>query len=224
MIPVENVHEFVVGIGYDALIEFILMLICGLVCVTALRVYQITKGRRSKMLSLGFLLLTIAYGSIAVGNLTLYLQGTLVVKELFFFIIHFAYLFAKTLGLLTLACIPLRVTDWRVYGLLAFLTCASIYASTYQLIIYQVLCLVLYAIIITSFTKSYIARKNRNTLLLALGFGFLAISAVSYFVMSRGYTSYISGHILEFIGYAFILSALLFAYTFHETRKTSNNS
>jgi len=225
MIPVEPIHEFIEGIGYDALIESILMLISALVCVTAYKVYQITKGRNSQMLSLGFLMLSISYATVAAGNLTLFLQQTVFVQESFFFIIHFSYLFAKTLGLLTLATIPLKITDKRIYALLAFLAFVGVYASVANIVLFQAIILVFYAIIVVAHAKAYLAKRNKNTLMLALGFGLLAFASVAYMFLDRGFEVYILGHILEFAGYAFILAALLFAYTFqHETRKTSNHS
>ncbi len=222
--PIEPIREYIEGIGYDALIESILMLISALVCVTAFKVYQITKANNTKMLSLGFLMLTVAYAAVAAGNLTLFLQRTVFVREEFFYIIHFSYLFAKTLGILTLATIPLKITDWRIYGLLSFLALIGIYTSTAHLVLYQAMILVFYAIIIFGYIQAYLAKHNKNTLLLAIGFGLLAVASVAYMFLDEGFAVYILGHILEFAGYAFILATLLFAYTFqHETRKTSNH-
>ena len=223
--PIEPIHEFVEGIGYDALIEFIHMIIAGAVAFTAYKVYRVTQEKSIKMLSMGFLMLCIAYAIIGIGNITLYLQQTVFVQDTFFFIIHFGYLAAKTLGLLTLACIPLKIYDVKIYGILAALVLLCTYASTTSFAVYQIIGLLFYVVILHAYVKSYLLHHNKNTLLIALGFTSLLLAAVDFLFLGEGFIFYILGHLLEFVGYGLILVALLLAYTFqHEKRKTPNHS
>ncbi len=216
---------FIQGIGYDALIECLFLIITLAVAITAYKVYDITKEKSAKLLALSFFLLSLAYGTVALGNITLFLQQTFLVKPSFFLIIHYSYLSAKTLGLLTLACIPLKIYDTKIYSILVALVLVTTYAAIENHSLYQIVILIFYAVIVAAYINAYRVKRNRNTLLIALGFCSLAIGAVSFAIIRSGFLFYLLGHFFEFIGYCLILIALLLAYVFaHEKRKTPNHS
>lgn len=216
---------FLQGIGYDALIECVFLSITLAVAIIAQKVYDVTREKSARMLALSFFLLSIAYGALALGNITLYLQQTFLVKPIFFLIIHYAYLSAKTLGLLTLACIPLKIYDTKIYSILAALVLVTTFAAIEDHYLYQIVILIFYAVIVAAYINAYRLKRNRNTLLIALGFSSLAIGAVSFAIIKSGFVFYLFGHFFEFVGYSLILIALLLAYVFaHEKRKTTNHS
>lgn len=217
--------NFLQGIGYDALIECVFLIITLAVALVAYKVYDVTREKSAKMLMLGFFMLAVAYGAVALGNITLFFQQTFLVKQSFFLSVHYAYLAAKTLGLLTLACIPLKIYDTKIYSLLAALVLVCTFAAIEDHYLYQIVVLIFYGVIVAAYVNSYRQKKNKNTLIIALGFISLALGAVFFAIIKTGFLFYLLGHLFEFIGYCLILIALLLAYVFaHEKRKTSNHS
>ncbi len=198
--------------GFDIALELLFAVITLLVSAYAFYMYKLSAERHCKLLGFGFL--SIAFSYITWGILNFFLltrlsdSSRVLVLEglnLIGFFVLYGHIIFMLLGLATLAYLTFRVRSYRVYSLFASLPLIMVLFSKHAaLAFYFVSAVLLFYITLHYFIK-YSSIKRTTTLLVLIGFLFLFAGAVGFTLATLYHGSYVAGHLLQFLGYLFIL-------------------
>jgi len=212
-------------VGFDSLMQFVAFIIAVVIAYQAFKGYRITKQRTLLYLHFSFALLSagLLIDSLAgfLGLLSRALRGTLVLtvvgysiyfiaQALAYGILIFAYVsqartlsatspslwVAPALGFATLQAAPIPAI--KLLGRLVE------YHPVAEIVL---LFLVFYITVQTGL--NYSATKDRNALLVFLGFLLLALSHLLFILMPFGALLFVIGHVLQLLGFASLLAMLL---------------
>jgi hypothetical protein len=207
-------------VGFDSLMEFIAFVIALAIAYQAFKGYRITKQRTLLYLQFSFALLScgLLVDSVAgfLGVLARVLRSTLRLTLLGYSIYFFAQVLAY--GILIFAYVSqtrsLAGSGMSV-GLVPLF--AALQAVPVRLLgplveyhpISEIVLLFLILYVAVQTGLNYSASKDRNALLVFLGFLFLALSHLLFILMLLSPVFFVIGHTLQLLGFVSLLTMLL---------------
>lgn len=205
-------------IGFNVLFEILFAFMAGFLAVYSRRIYKICKERESLMFSISFLSLSIAYFLMAFINIVFISLmddkiGALTIHRVMDLkaLVVGVYLLLFVIGYVTLFYTTLKTKSLRVWFALVVTSLLAIWlTSRPSLMVYSLSSLYL-LLVAGYYGKQYKKTNNKNTLWIFIGFVSLILSNASL-MMVINYSmpnAYVVSHILEAIGYAFIMVSLI---------------
>ncbi|MEK6898797.1 MAG: hypothetical protein AABW79_01745 [Nanoarchaeota archaeon] len=198
--------------GFDIALEMLFAFITFFVAAYALYMYRISAERDCKLLGFGFISIALSYVTWGILNFFLLTSldnsnRVLVIENLNIlgFFVLYGHIIFMLAGLATLAYLTFKTRSYRVYSLFVSLPIIMvIFSKNAALSFYFVSALLLFYITLHYMIK-YSSRKRQTTLFVLIGFIFLLIGAVGFTFATLFNGSYVAGHMLQLLGYLFIL-------------------
>lgn len=198
--------------GFDIALELLFAAVTFFVALYALYMYRLSAERECKLLGLGFISISLSY--VVWGALNFFLltslsdsSRVLIIErlDLFGFFILYSHVLLMLLGLATLAYLTFKVKSYRVYSLFVSLPLILVFFSKHAaLAFYFASSLLLFYIMIHYFIRYSVVKKATTGLVFG-GFIFLFFGALGFTFATLLNGSYVAGHILQLLGYLFIL-------------------
>lgn len=198
--------------GFDIALELLFAVITFLVAAYALYMYKLSAERDCKLLGFGFISIALSY--VTWGFLNFFLltrlsdsSRVLVLERLSLvgFLVLYGHIIFMLLGLATLAYLTFKVKSYRVYSLFASLPLIMVFFSKSAPLAFYFVSAVLLFYIMLHYIIKYESVQRATTLLVLIGFIFLFAGAVGFTLATLYHGSYVAGHLLQLLGYLFIL-------------------
>ena len=199
--------------GYDIALRLIFSFISLLVAHYAYKVATLTGNEQPRLFALSFGLISAAYVIQAIFNVLMVSQFYTVdcavnrVQAASFYdsIGLMLHMFFMTAGLSLLTFMTCKVKKQRIFWMLLLLSSLAIFSSENPLYMFFLLSTIFLLFLAGHFFDNYRKHKNRNTLIIAIAFGFLLFRSI-HFVFSVQYELfYVIGRLAELAGYLLIL-------------------
>lgn len=201
--------------GVDIAFELVFAVVTFLVALYAFYMYRLSAERECKLLSFGFIAVSISYLSWALVNLFItekLLDGS---RELSLEALSwlgmlgvYAHVLFLTLGFATLAYVTFNVRNNRVYALFVSLTLIIVVFSYQKALTFYFVSALLLFYVALHYGIRYYKNRNLTTLLVFMGFLFLFLANAGFAFSFYQHVSYVAGHVLLLFGYALILIGL----------------
>ena len=202
--------------GYNVLLEMLFFAITLLVGAYALKIYQISSQRQSKLFGISFLMISASYFIQSVLNFasgysmaggcnmqTMSSMHTLNIAGIY------AHMLFFTVGLVTLAYMTLRIKDLKAYFLFVAIAVGTLLASSTKLYFFYIISSILLIYISFFYLRNYLQSRKANALIVFIGFLFLLFAKIHFIFSINHGAFYVAGHLLEFVAYALILINLI---------------
>ncbi|MEK6947540.1 MAG: hypothetical protein AABX32_08095 [Nanoarchaeota archaeon] len=202
--------------GYNVLLEMLFFAITLLVGAYALKIYQISGQRQSKLFGISFLMISASYFIQSVLNFassysmadgcntqTMSLAYTLNIAGIY------AQMLLFTVGLVTLAYMTLRIKNLKAYFLFAAIAIGTLLASSAKLYFFYIISSILLIYISFFYLRNYLQSRKANALIVFIGFLFLLFAKIHFIFSINHGAFYVAGHLLEFVAYVLILINLI---------------
>lgn len=196
---------------FDVLFAFIFAIVCLLVAVTSLRIYNIVREKKYKQIGIAFLLISIGnfVYSIFTGAVYMHISSPLMVTldrfDFAFFIHILLVLVAYTLLLVSL----LNIEDKRVSFLLfLFISIIILFSYQYYLKLHITLFLLI-SFLAYLFYRNYRERRKTSAKVVFISFYFLAIGHLFFIALPWSYWFYVLANILQIIGISLLFAMLV---------------
>jgi hypothetical protein len=211
-------------LGYGILFEFVFAIITSLLAYKAFKVYRVIGTEKVRLFFLGFFQIAIAYlvllglniltlfSVMSQFNPTAYIASNMLQASvpLGFSLYHFGSLIHLLLlmsGIVTLTYMTFNITNKNVFAIMQLLVFISLLSSYKILYLSHLLAIVCITYIILYYYKIYVAKENKNTLLVLLAFVFLLLGRAQ-FIFTHEPVFFILGHILELVAYILFARSL----------------
>lgn len=201
--------------GIDILLEVIFALTAGLVAWYAFEIYRMADKRESKLLGIGFALISASYIMRGILNLFVLHEIQEGVRELSLSSVTFLgmtgiYLYWTlfTSGLITLVYMTAKVKNTRLYALLLLTTLTLLLMSNSPAISFGIISALFSLSIFLHYIVECHRNHNQKTMLIAASFGLLFASDAIPLILEGYMNPYVAGHILEFGSYLLLLLIL----------------
>ncbi len=201
--------------GFDIGMEVLFGLVTLAVSIFAFKIYKISKEKKIRDFSLGFLLISLAYIIWAVTNLILvkdigngFHQLVSVGIPVGYITAIYVHMILFVSGLITLAYVTLKIEKGQAYYLLLSLGLLAIVSSLNKLITFRIVSAFLLIFITYNYLKEYNEKKNKKTFWILTSFTILMISSLDFIFVQYNPFFYVIGHVLELIAYTTMLTAL----------------
>ncbi len=212
-------------VGFDSLMEFVAFIIALAIAYQAFKGYRITKQRTILYLHFGFALLSagLLIDSLAgfLGVLSRALRGTIVLTLVGYTIYFLAQVLAY--GMLIFAYVSqtrtlsTTSTSLRLAPLFGFMALQAMPGPAIKLLgplveyhpVSEIVLLFLVFYITVQTGLNYSATKDKNALLVFLGFLLLALSHLLFILTPLGAVLFVIGHMLQLFGFVSLLAMLL---------------
>lgn len=204
--------------GYNAILEMMFFVITLLVGAYALKVYQLSGQRQSKLFGISFLLISAAYFVQSILNFAASysmaegcsMQSMTAVHSLSNFGIY-AHMILFMTGLITLAYMTLKIKGIKAYGLFLAAILAVLLLSSNKLYFFYALSSILLIYISFYYLRNYLKSRKISALIIFAAFLFLLFGKIHFIFSIDHGTFYVAGHLLEFVAYTLILINLVTA-------------
>ena len=202
--------------GYNALLEMMFFVITLLVGAYALRIYQLSGQRQSKLFGISFLLISAAYliqsilnfaGSYSMAS-GCNMQSMSTLHSLSNAGIY-AHIILFMTGLVTLAYMTLKIKDFWAYPLFLVAILAVLLLSSNKLYFFYVLSSILLVYISFHYLRNYLKSRKMSALIVFTAFLFLLFGKIHFIFSIDHGTFYVAGHLLELVAYSLILINLV---------------
>ena len=203
-------------LGYNILLELLFFAITLIVAVYALKVYQLSGHKQSKLFGITFLMISAAYLIQSVLNIVASYStdiccdmqpiSPMPAYSLAGIYVHIL-LYAS--GLVTLAYMTLKLKDLKAYFLFMVVALTALLVSSNPLFFFYVISTILLIYVSFYYLKNYLDTKKSNALVVFIAFLFLMFAKVHFIFSIDHGTYYVAGHLLEFVAYVLILVNLL---------------
>ena len=201
--------------GFNVAFEVLFLLATSIVAFYSFKIYKISSKKEVKLFGLAFASLSISYLIIAIVNIyfisaesgimMLTIERMMDIKN----IAVSSYIFFSIMGFVTLLYTTLKIERLRIYGLLVLLTFTAINFSFNKIFMIYFITSLFLLFINYHYFREYLDKKRVNILLVFLGMIFLFLSNVIFLVETAYISTYVVSHILELIGYTFIIASLI---------------
>ncbi len=222
-------------LGKDVLIEGFSFIVLLIFSILAIRYYKLNKKRKFLYLGSGFGLIALAQLAMVFTKLVLYYDfgpsqqiGYAVVAtyqivksvDIFYYIGFFFHRLLTLLGLYIIYRLPRKRKSRGdlIFAIYLIIISALISKQVYYL--FHLTALVLLIMIVKNYWDIYKENKFRNTLVLILAFGILALSQLM-FILSQIEIMFVFANIVELISYM-ILLILIIRILEHGKKKNSH--
>jgi hypothetical protein len=206
----------------DILISVFSFLILFLFFVLSMRSYNLSKKRRAKFLGFGFLLIALAELALIFTKLILYSTAPVVSQvgqaiitynllssvDIFYHIGFFFHKFLTLLGLYIIYKLPhLRKPSIDFLIIVYLIGLVSLLSeSTYYF--FHATALIFLVLIIRNYLSNYKKSKVKNTKILLVAFGVLALGHVAL-LWSRFNSMYVAGQLIQLTSYIILLTLII---------------
>lgn len=198
--------------------EWIFFIFAIAISYYAFKIYSLTDKRESKIFGWAFSFLAISHLALIVinslflsilngGFRALEFENLIGIKN----ITISAYIFFLILGLITLFYTSLKIKSTRVYILAVILSMIILFFSLSKSMLIYLLASIFLLFITSYYFSEFIKTKNKNTLLVSIGFlmllicNFLLALVADYSLSS----AYVLAYVFEAIGYVLIILSLV---------------
>ena len=210
--------------GVDVVLEIIFGIVTLLVALYSFHIYRLCYQRECRLLGFGFLSISLSYflwsfinlfitSRLNDGSFALNLEP---LSRLGLFGVY-AHILLLTLGLATLAYTTLKSGSYRSYSLFATLPLLVIIFSAQKALAFYFVSSFLLLYLVLHYGIEYRNARRQTTFLLFLAFILIFVGNVSFTFSTLQNIHYVIGHLLELVGYVFILSSFLI--TLNKVRK-----
>jgi len=218
-------------LGADIFIELFSFAILSLFFILSIKNYKMSRNKNSFFLGVGFLLIAFAEIFTILTKLVLYYDtsftqqvGQMIVTynivksvDIFYYIGFFLHKFFTLMGLYIIYKIPSKKGTAEDFVLVVFFIILSSLFSNIFFYIFHITALLMIGLIISSYREVYRKNKSKNTNLLVISFGLLALSHI-IFIMSNLNVLYVIGQSIQLVSYI-ILLVLIIRITKHGKKK-----
>ncbi|MEK6983330.1 MAG: hypothetical protein AABX33_02055 [Nanoarchaeota archaeon] len=202
--------------GYNAILEMMFFVVTLLVGAYALRIYQLSGQRQSKLFGISFLMISAAYFIQSILNFVASYSMAEGCNMRSMTITHslsnigiYAHMILFMTGLVTLAYMTLKIKDVKAYALFLAAILAVLLLSSNKLYFFYALLSILLIYISFYYLRNYIKSKKMSALIVFAAFLFLLFGKIHFIFSIDHGAFYIGGHLLEFVAYALILINLI---------------
>ena len=198
--------------------ELLFFIFAAAIAIYSLRIYKITNQRESKLFGLAFSAIALSrlalvfinsfFITLTKGGLSiLEFEDIIGIKD----IAVTAYVSLFIIGLITLVYLSLKQKNTKSYLLMILLSAIALAFGINKSFLIYALAFIFLVVISINYVKEFRRTKNKNTLLVALGFILLAISSfllvlVADYLLPR---VYVVAYLMEALGYISIFSSLI---------------
>jgi len=197
--------------GYNVLFELMFFVIALLVGVYALRIYQLSGQKQSKLFGISFLLISAAYFIQSILNFAASYSMAEGCNMHSMAAMHslssagiYAHMVLFITGLVTLAYMTLKIKDIRAYGLFLAAILAVLLLNSSKLYFFYALSSILLIYISFYYLRNYLKSRKMSALIVFMAFLFLLFGKIHFIFSVDHGTFYVAGHLLEFTAYALI--------------------
>jgi hypothetical protein len=203
--------------GYDIMLEVVFAVITLLVAFYAWKFYRLSGKKDLRLLSLGFLFISLSYFALSAANFEIITSLTDTgckvcriegLRLAHVYVIYLFMVFAIT-GWTALTYMVLRLKSPKTFVLLLLLGLLTLFISPHVLYVFYMVSSLLLIFILIQLITNYVKYKHSKQLLVIIAFGFLLFGRAHFVVSVNHSLFYVIGHILELIAYALILANLL---------------
>jgi len=202
--------------GYNIILELIFFVITLLVGTYALKIYQLSTQRQSKLFGISFLMIALAYLIQSVLNFAAGQSMAQGCNMQSMSLVHYlgnagiyAHIILFTSGLVTIAYMTLKIKDAKAYLLFLAAILGVLAFGSNPIYLYYVISSMLLVYISFYYLRNYLQSKKTNALIILIAFLFLLFGKI-HFIFSINHGSfYVAGHFLELVAYSLILINLL---------------
>ncbi len=205
------------------IIDFFSVLVLILISITSLEYYRLNKSnRRYYHLALSFFIISISLFFKLITNMTVYYdfisgsQSSAIITTLntirdynvFSYLTFAVFNFLNLMGLYMLYSIYQNKQSKSSIFLIGYFILILTYFSYLDYFIFYLTSFILLTLITSLYMNRYKENKYNNTLMLSYSFGVIAISQFLFIFTSLSSPFYITGEIIQLIGYALLLIVL----------------
>ncbi len=202
--------------GYNALFEVLFFAVAFLVGIFALKIYKLSGQRQSKLFGISFLMISASYFIQSALNFassysmaggcsmqTMSSMHALNIAGIY------AHMLLFTVGLVTIACMALKIKELKAYFLFAAIAIGTLLFSSNKLYLFYVISSILLIYISFFYLRNYLKNRKANALIVFTGFLFLLFAKIHFIFSIDHGTFYVAAHLLEFVAYVLILINLI---------------
>ena len=202
--------------GFDIALELFFGIITLLVAVYSLYIYKLSAQRECKFFGLSFIAISVSYFLWSAINafITSVLNDgtrTISINELSFigFVGVYSHILLHVLGLATLAYMTLNVRGNRGYILFTSLPLLLVVFSTQKAVAFYFVSSFLLMFVAVHYILEHRDKKRLTTLFLLFAFVLIFLGNVNFTFSAIRETPYVIGHLLEALGYVFVLVSFI---------------
>ncbi|MBI5398534.1 hypothetical protein HZB03_03650 [Candidatus Woesearchaeota archaeon] len=197
--------------GFDALFEFVSLIIAFVISYYSYRLFRITEQKKYHIMAYGFFFLFLALFIKITTNLQIYFEivSSLTASvPLTFFIYaagYFLHRFLFLLGLLCLFNIAVDIPDRRANIIIAVLLFVATFFSHSVFLIFHFIAALFLIIIFWHFMHNYQKKKTPASEIVALSFFLLLLSQFFFLFIPVTNELYVLGEVSQFFGFLLLL-------------------
>lgn len=199
--------------GYDIALEFFFAIISFAVAFFALKAYNATGQKQTRLFGISFLFISTAYlaqGAFNIFSIIEATEKTCPFSEMQTVLMLdtigvLANIILMTIGLSVLTYMTFKTDKKRVLLTLILISLAAVWLSKDIVVMYFLISTIFIAIISWHFIENYKKSKKKNALLIMIAFIFMLLGRIHFLFAVNHQLFYALGHILELMAYLLIL-------------------
>jgi len=215
--------------GFGLILQLLFAFVTLAIALYSFKIYKLCMERKCNLF--GWAFLSLAFSYFAWAFVSWYVPNQLSSQDGVFSLTDFTGLIAAgvytqvlffILGLVTLTYITLGIRSQRTFTLLASLSFIVLIFSAQKIIAFYFVASLLLFFVVIHYVLEHL-RGKRSTLIL-LAFIFLFLGSIDFTFSAVNQIHYVGGHLLFFIGYAFMLInfVLMLKSTYSERRRSKH--